>query len=92
MRLKRAPRDVVGVGVEREDRREIGLGRPRQAEAILLGAGVGPLVRADPAGPVLLDADAGEESPTRARLAVGSGVVLRERPEGVLRVGGDDAL
>ena len=78
--------------VEREDRGEVGLRGARQAQAVLLGAGVRALVRADAAGAVLLDAHAREDAVARELAAVGAGVVLLERPERRLVVADDGAL
>ena len=75
------PRPRPTVREQREDRREVGPGRAREPQAVLLRAGVGALVRADPAGAVVLDPHAREEPAAGARLAVGAGVVLLERPE-----------
>ena len=61
-RLDRAPRGACGIGVQAEDRREVRARRARQAQAVLARARVRALVGADPAGAVVLDADAGEEA------------------------------
>ena len=79
------------VVVEREDRGEVRLRRARQPQAVLLGAGVRALVRADAARAVVLDAHAREEAVAGARRAVGPGVVLGERPERGLVVADDGA-
>ncbi len=55
--------------------------RPGQAQSILLGPGVRALVGAHPPRPVVLDAHAAEEAPTRARPSVRARVVLRVRPQ-----------
>ena len=89
---ERPERPLVGVAVEAEDRGEVGLRRPGEAEAILLRARVRALVRADLAGAVLLDADLREEPAARARLPVGAGVVLGEEPERRLVVADDHAV
>src|SRR4051812_9946601 len=44
--------------VQAEDRRHVGPRCAREAQAVLLGARMRALVRADPAGAVVLDADA----------------------------------
>ena len=80
------------VGVEGEDRRQVRLRRARQAQAVLARARVRALVRADPAGAVVLDAHAREEAAARVRRAVRAGVVLDERPERRLVVADDGAL
>ena len=78
-------------GVEGEDRREVGMGRAGQPEAVLLRAGLGPLVRPD-ALAVGRELHAGEEAPAGEARAVGRRVVLLERPDLGLRVAGQDAL
>ena len=90
-RLERVPGRELGIGVQREDRREVRPRRARQPEAVLLRAGVRALVRADRAGAVVLDAHAREEAVARERAPVGAGVVLHDRPEGGLVVLGDGA-
>ncbi len=89
--VRRDRRPGVAV-VEREDRREVGLRRARQPQPVLLGPGVRALVRSDPARPVVLDANAREQTMARAAAAVGAGVVLLERPQGGLGVAHDDAV
>ena len=87
-----APGGAGRVRVEGEDRGEV---RPRgagQAQAVLLRAGVRPLVRPDPAGPVLLDADAGEQAVAGQPAGVRCDVVLGERPDRRLIVPDDGAL
>ena len=91
-RRQRRPGGVRGVGVEREDRGDVRAGRARQAQAVLLGAGVRALVRAHPPRAVVLDAHPAEEAPPRERLPVGSGVVLRVRPQRGLAVAHERAL
>ena len=88
---QRAPRLSAGVGVQREDRREVGAGRPRQSQPVLLGSRMGPLVGADAARAVVLHAHAREEALPGAVLPVGAGVVLAERPQRRFLVLDDDA-
>jgi hypothetical protein len=64
----------------------------RCGQAVLLGPGLSPLVRADEAGSVTGDSDAAEESASRAARAVRPLVLLLERPERLLAVGAEDAL
>ena len=90
--FERAPGGQLRVGVQREDRREVGLRGAREAQAVGLRAGVRALVRADRAGAVVLDAHAGEEAVAREAAAVGGGVVLDERPDRGLVVVDDRAL
>jgi hypothetical protein len=78
--VERIPSCRARVGVEREDRREVGARRARQTQAVLARSRVGALVRADPTRPVLLDADPSEEATPPPRLAVGAAVALLERP------------
>ena len=85
----------VGPGVslvEREDGGEVVARRLGQAQAVLLGPGLRPLVRADEAGAVVGDSNAAEEAPAGVPRAVGPLVLLLERPERLLAVGGEDAL
>ena len=70
----------------------LGLGGTGQTQAILLGARVRTLMRADPAGAVFLYAYPRKEAAAGARLAVGSDVVLLERPDRRCVVLHDDAL
>ncbi len=84
--LERPPRRLVGVGVEREDRRDVGSGRPRETQAVLLRAGVGALVGADATGAVGLDPDPAEEPPAGAGDTVGAGVLLGVGPQGRLGI------
>ena len=91
-RLDGRPRGPRRVVVEREDGGEVRAGRAREPEAVLLGPGVRALVRADAAGPVVLDPHPGEDPVARAGAAVGSRVVLGERPQGRLVVLDHDAL
>jgi hypothetical protein len=92
VRLHRSPGGVLRVVVEREDRREVGLRGAGEPEAVLLRAGVRALVRADPAGAVVLDLHAGEEAVAGPGAAVGAGVVLGERPQRGLPVADEDAV
>src|SRR4029079_13563420 len=55
-----------------------------------LRPGVGALVRADAAGAVILDPNAGEEALARVAVAVRARGGLRERPPGRLRVADED--
>jgi hypothetical protein len=80
--LERRPRRAGGVREEREDGGEVGPSRSRQPEAVLLGAGMGALVRPDPARAVLLHPHAAEEATARAPEAVRAAVLLLERPQG----------
>ena len=66
--------------------------RAREPQPVLLRAGVRALVRADPAGAVVLDAHAREDAVARAAPPVGPGVVLLERPQRGRGVGDDDAV
>ena len=84
--------DSVRIGIEREDRREVGLGGARKAQPVLLGSRMGALVRADAAGSVLLHADAREEALPGTGAAVGSGVILSQRPQARLLVGDQHPL
>ena len=87
---ERTPHRAVRIVVEREDGGEV---RPRgagQPQPVLLRPGVGALVRADTAGPIVLDAHAREDTAAREGGAVGAGVVLRERPQGRLDVAHED--
>ena len=61
-------------------------------QAVLLGARVRALVRADAPGAVVLDAHAREDAVAGERAAVGPGVVLGERPQRGLVVADDRAL
>src|SRR5215212_10481617 len=81
VRRERAPGGAGRVVVEAEDGGEVRSRRPRQAQPVLLGPGMRALVRADAAGPVVLDLDAREDAVARAGGAVGAGVVLRQRPQ-----------
>ena len=90
-RLALSRRFEVGPGValvEGEDGGEVVAGGLGQAQAILLGAGLRALVRADQAGAVVGDANAAEESAAGVPRAVGPLVLLLERPERFLAVGG----
>ena len=85
----------VGPGValvEGEDGGEVVARRLGQAQAVLLRAGLGALVRPDEAGAVVGDPDAAEEAAAGVPRAVRSLVLLLERPERLLAVGGEDAL
>ena len=66
--------------------------RAREPQPVLLRAGMGALVRADPARAVVLDAHAREQPVAGAAAAVGARVVLLERPQRGLGVLDDDAL
>ena len=92
VRLDGAPRAAPRVVVEREDRRQVRARRAGEPQAVLLRPGVGALVRADPAGAVVLHAHAREQAVARARPAVRARVVLRDRPQRRLVVAGEDAL
>ncbi len=83
---QRVPGGVRGVGVEREDGGDVRARRARQAQPVLLRAGVRALVGTDPTGAVVLDAHPAEKPTPRARLAVGTGVVLCVRPQRGLTV------
>ena len=87
-----APRRPRRVVVEREDGGEVGLGRAGQPQAVLLGPGVRALVRADLARAVVLDAHAREQAVAGAPDAVGTRVVLRERPDRGLLVAHEHAV
>ena len=63
-----------------------------ELEAVLTGAGLGALVRADEAAAVFGHAYPAEEAATRAALPVGAGVFLLQRPQRGLAVGLEDAL
>ena len=91
-RLERVPGGAGGVGVEREDRGDVRPRRARQAQPVLLRAGVRALVRAHPPGAVLLDPHPAEEPAPRAPAPVRSGVVLRVRPDRRLAVAHQRAL
>ncbi len=83
-RLALGSRFEVGPGValvEGEDRREVVAGRLGQAQAVLLRAGLGALVRADQAGAVVGDSHPAEKAAPRVPRAVGPVVLLLERPE-----------
>ncbi len=67
-------------------------GRLGQAQTILLGAGLRALVRADESGAVVGDPNAAEEAPAGVPRAVGPLVLLLQRPERLLAIGGEDAL
>ena len=69
------------IGVERKDRRQVGLGCTRQTETVLLWARVRALMGANLAGPVFLDLDCGKETRARAATTVGREVVLSQDPE-----------
>ena len=75
-----------GVGVQREDRRDVRARGARQAQAVLLRARVRALVRAHAAGAVVLDPHPAEEAAARAARAVRAGVVLGVRPHRRLAV------
>ena len=92
VRLQRAPGRVAGVVVEAEDGGEVRARRAREAQPVLLRAGVRALVRADAARAVVLHAHAREDAVARAGLAVRAGVFLGERPQRGLVVADDDAL
>ncbi len=70
--------------VEQEDRLELGLRRPQEAQAALLRAGVRPLVRQDDSLVVALEVQRADEARARARDAVRADVVLLDDPEGGL--------
>src|SRR4051794_5194601 len=89
MRLDAAPH---GAGMEREDRRQVVPGRPRQAQAILLGTRLRALVRADAAGAVVGDAHPRKEAMPGPPASVGGRVVLRERPDRGFAIGHQDAV
>ena len=86
------PGGLVGVGIEREDRRDVRLGGTGEPQAVLLGTGVGALVRPHPARAVRLDPYTAEEPPAGAGDAVGARVLLGVGPEGGLRVPNQHAL
>ena len=79
------------LGAEREDRREVVVGRAGEVEAVFLRARQGALVGQDLAGGEILDADTGENAVSGAGRAVGAGVVLRHRPDRRLGVGDERA-
>ncbi len=79
-------------GGEREDRREVQVGRAGQLEAVAQRPRVGALVGADGAGLVVLDPDPGEHPVAGVGRAVGGGVLLRQRPDRVLVVGDQHPL
>jgi hypothetical protein len=80
------------VVVEAEDGGEVRSGRACEAQAVLLGARVGALVRADAPGAVVLDAHTREDAVAGQRATIGAGVVLREGPQRGLVVAHDGAL
>ena len=85
----------VGPGislVEGEDGGEVVSSRLRQAQPVLLRPRLSALVRPDLAGPVVGDPDTAEEAPAGVPRAVWSLVLLLERPERFLAVGGEDAF
>ena len=86
------PCALLGIGVEREDGGEVGSGGPGQAQAVLLGSGMGPLVRPDATGTVGLDPDSREEAPARQAASVRRRVVLRVGPDGGLAVAREHPL
>ena len=79
-------------GMQREDRREVVARRPRQAQAVLLGAGLGALVGSHEARAVVGDPDPDEEAVSRLAPAIGGRVLLRQRPDCRLAVGGENAV
>src|SRR5205823_10810865 len=91
-RLERGPRRPGGIGVQREDGGDVGARGAREAQAVLLGPGMGALVRAHAAGPVSLDAHAAEEPTPREPFASGAFVLLGVNPECRLAVTDQRAL
>ena len=82
--------DRAGRVIEQgEDRGEVRPGGPGQLEPVLLRSRVRPLVRPDPAGPVVLHAHAREKPASPAGAAIRAGVVLLEHPDGGLLVAHD---
>ncbi len=69
------------LGREREDRREVVAAGAGQLQPVEQRAGVGALVGADGAALVVLDPHPGEDPVAAVALAVGSDVVLGQRPE-----------
>jgi hypothetical protein len=69
------------VGEHREDGGEVGPGGARESEAVLARAGMGALMGPDAARPILLHAHAREVALPGAPRAVGTDVVLGQRPQ-----------
>ncbi len=78
--------------VEEEDRLELRAGGAQEPQTALLRAGVRALVRKDRAGLVGLDPQRGDEPAALPRDAVGTDVVLRDRPHGGRVLGQENAL
>src|SRR6476646_10681902 len=87
----RSPEDRVGL-VQEEDRLELGVRRPHQAEPSLLRAGVRALVRQHLARLVRRHGNRGSEALAGARDAVRAAVVLRHPPVAWCLVDQDTAL
>ena len=86
-RDERVPRGACRVGVEGEDRREVGLRRAREAQPVLLRAGVRALVGPDPPGAVLLHPHPAEEPASLTPVPAARHVVLlRQGPHGGLGI------
>jgi hypothetical protein len=86
--LEMAPRVA---GVEGEDGGEVVAGGARQSQPVLLRARLGALVRADPLA-VGGELHARQEAAACGARAIRGRVVLLERPDGRLRVPGQDTL
>ena len=78
--------------VQREDRREIVPGRLGQPQPVLLRPRLGALVRAHAAGPIRRHPDPAEQPPAHLPRTVGGVVLLGQRPDRRLAVGGEDPL
>src|SRR5919204_4180206 len=79
-------------GMQSEDRREVVAGRLGESQTVLFGAWLGALVGPDHARSVRADADPGEKTVARQRLAPRSGELLVQRPDRRLAVGDEHAL